>query len=278
MQEPESWKPYGGRFYNTYRSNPRSYGIAPDLSGGGGQVSSPDAACGELTDNIDITVRIDNFGDLRVGPGVTVNFYGEWDEPAVSEALYRAPGDPREPLQIVLQTSIEPHSSLLQTVSYSAGNNAQGTLPARVRAVVDENAAERECNEDNNELISPLDAGSARADLQIELDRATVNCTLQQVNVPTTVRNGGSAPASDVVVRYYAGDPGQGGTVLHEELVPGPIAPGQSVELTATVAEFPWNLSILIYGVVDPDSAIDECNDGNNKDAASDKVICGGVN
>ncbi|XXT15909.1 FG-GAP-like repeat-containing protein [Sorangium sp. So ce429] len=275
-REPESWKTYGGRAYNTYRSNPRSYGIAPDLTLSGVQVSSPDAACGELTENINITVRVDNLGDLRVGPGVVISFYGEWDAPEVAEPLYDAALDP---LQAVLQTSIEPHSSLLLTVSYSAGNNPQGTLPARIRAVVDEGGSERECDEENNVLVSPLNAGSALPDLQIEVGRVTdAKCAAQQVDVPTTITNAGSAPASNVRVRYYAGDPGQGGTALHDEVIAGPIAPGESVDLVATIDEFPWNLSILIYGMVDPDGAIDECNDGNNEDAASDKVECQRVN
>ncbi|WP_437807497.1 FG-GAP-like repeat-containing protein [Sorangium sp. So ce1078] len=272
VREPESWKTYGGRVYNTYRSNPRSYGIAPDLALNGIQISSPDATCGELTDNVEITVRVENLGDLRVGPGVALSFYGEWDaadgwEPLLDETL--------EPLQAILQTSIEPHSSLLLTVSYNAANSPRAALPGRVRAVVDESASERECNEGNNEQIVVVDEGDALPDLQIEIGRVTdAKCNSQEVDVPTTVTNAGSAPASDVRIRYYAGDPGQGGTVLHEETVAGPIAPGDSVNLTATIDEFPWNLSILIYGVVDPDGAINECNDGNNKDAASDKVVC----
>ena len=44
---------------------------------------------------------------------------------------------------------------------------------------------------------------------------------------------------------------------------------------TATIANFPNDLSILVYGIVDPDDAITECNDGNNKDAADNKVLCG---
>ncbi|XXX73192.1 CARDB domain-containing protein [Sorangium sp. So ce134] len=271
-REPESWKTYGGRVYNTYRSNPRSYGIAPDLALSGIQISSPDAACGELTDNVEITVRVENLGDLRVGPGVVLSFYGEWETPDTWEPLY---DESLAPLQAVLQTSIEPHSSLLLTVSYSATNSPQAALPGRVRAVIDEGAVERECNEDNNDEIAVVDGGDALPDLQIEIGRVTdAKCNLQQVDVPTTVINAGSAPASDVRVRYYAGDPGQGGTVLHEEVVPGPIEPGGSVELTATIDKFPWNLSILIYGAVDPDGAINECNDGNNRDAASDKVVC----
>src|SRR4030095_2789839 len=74
MKEPESWKAYNGRIYNTYRSNPRSSGVAPDLTIKGVQISSPDAKCGQLSKLVDITVEIVNMGDLRVGPGVVVTF------------------------------------------------------------------------------------------------------------------------------------------------------------------------------------------------------------
>ncbi|MCA9580000.1 MAG: hypothetical protein KC668_31445, partial [Myxococcales bacterium] len=76
--EPESWKPYNGRLYNTYRSNPRSFGVAPNLVVQAIQITSPGATCGQLNDEIEITVQISNIGDLRVGPGVTVAFYGDW--------------------------------------------------------------------------------------------------------------------------------------------------------------------------------------------------------
>ena len=49
LREPESWKPYGNRIYNTYRSQPRAFGVAPDLSLTAMQVSSPDVACGQLS-------------------------------------------------------------------------------------------------------------------------------------------------------------------------------------------------------------------------------------
>ncbi|MEZ4293814.1 MAG: hypothetical protein R3B70_02475 [Polyangiaceae bacterium] len=44
----------------------------------GVQVSSPDVACGELSNLLTITAKIDNAGDLRVGPGVVVSYYGTW--------------------------------------------------------------------------------------------------------------------------------------------------------------------------------------------------------
>jgi hypothetical protein len=151
------------------------------------------------------------------------------------------------------------------------------TLPDSIRAVVDEGDAERECDEGDNVLTSPVAAGSAQPDLRIQLG-AIASSSCPRPLVPTTVYNDGSAPVSDVVVRYYAGDPGAGGTALHEETVPGPIAPGASTTFSATLDDFPPALSILVYGVVDPDNVIDECNDGNNKDDADNKVQCGSIN
>ncbi len=75
--------------YNTYRSQPRSpFGIAPDLTIGAVQISSPDATCGTLSTTIDVTVRVVNAGDLRVSPNVVVGFHGEWTAGPVMEPLY----------------------------------------------------------------------------------------------------------------------------------------------------------------------------------------------
>ena len=102
LHAPESWQSFGGRIYNTYRSQPRSYGVAPDLRVVAVSVSSPDAECGSLTDNIDIGFEIENGGDLRVGPGVRVAFigtYGNDEEPLLDEqrrsARGRAAAEPR---------------------------------------------------------------------------------------------------------------------------------------------------------------------------------------
>jgi hypothetical protein len=270
--EPESWKTYGGRRYNTYRSNPRSFGVAPDLRVAGVQMSSPDAKCGELSKKLDITVEIRNDGDVRVGPGVALTFYGKWAAAMLDQPLYA--NIMQVPLTAVLQSSLEPGDAILVTVSYDAANNAPGVLPDEVRVVVDEVNQERECREDNNELTSKVQPGEMRADLRVDLGAAS-DASCPSPSVVTTLYNDGSLPASDIVVRYYAGDPNGGGTPLGEEKVQGPLDPGQSTTFTAKIQNFPPNLSVLIYAVVDPDNTIAECNDGNNKDAADGKVSCG---
>ena len=271
MKEPESYKDYNGRSYNTFRSNPRNYNVAPDLTVSAVQVSSPGVACGALSNQLTITAKIDNVGDLRVGPGVKLTFYGLWG--ATEEPLYTDAA--KTPLTSTLQSSLEPGDSILVSVSYDASFNTAGTLPDKVRVVVDEAKVESECHEDNNELVKDVTPSMQVADLRLDLGLAS-DADCPSPTVETTVINDGAAPASNVVVRYYSGDPNAGGTYLHEETVAGPIAPnGGTTTFTATIANFPNDLSILVYGIVDPDDAITECNDGNNKDAADNKVLCG---
>ena len=268
-REPESWRTWNGRLYNSYRSQPRSFGVAPDLQVGGVQVTSPGATCGDaLTGVVDITARIVNAGDLRVGGDIQVTFYGEWDAGPVNEPLYADAA--MTPLSTTLGRPLEPGGELFLTVTYDPAFNGPGTLPDRIRVVVDEAAAERECIEDNNELTHDLSAGEGLADLVVELGAVGGRCPSKTFE--TTMTNNGSVAASDVVVRYYAGDPASGGEVIHEETVTGPIGPGESVTFTATTSSFPPR-SVVVYAVVDPDDAIAECNDGNNT-AMGERVEC----
>jgi hypothetical protein len=210
-----------------------------------------------------------------VGPGVVLTFYGHWSNPVLDEPLYA--NVMQQPLTHTLQSSLEPGASILVTVAYAAANNAPGVLPDDVRVVVDEANQERECDEANNELTSAVDPGTLLPDLRVVL--GAVNEGLcPDPTVETTVFNDGSAPASNIVVRYYAGDPSQGGSVLAEHVVAGPIDPGQSQSYFMILPDFPSNLVILVYAVIDPDDAIVECNDGNNKDPADAKILCSKVN
>ncbi len=273
--EPKSWVPLNGRFYNTYRSQPRAFGVAPDLVPTDIQISSPNAVCGTLSNQIEITVEIRNEGDLRVGPGVEIGFEGQWDSVPLTEPLLDGAG---MPLRASITSSLEPGDVTLITVAYDAANNSPNALPDRVRVIVDDgpgaSGRERECIEDNNDLVEDVDPGTAQPDISLQIGVPT-GCPAP--GVPTTVCNDGSAPASNIVIRYFAGDPNQGGTLIHEETVAGPLAPGMCTSITATMSNFPGGREILIFGVADPDDVILECNDANNTDAADMKIICGQI-
>jgi hypothetical protein len=258
LHEPESWKPLNGRLYNTYRSQPRSYGVAPDLALTGIQIASPDAACGELSDTLVIAVEVQNQGDLRVGPGVVIEFTGTWQDPALEEALENDQGDP---LTVTLQVSLEPGASTIVSVEYERGRNDRDDLPVEITATIDGDDHVRECEEDNNSIDGPVEPGEKVADLTVDVD-SVAGCSPPEAKI--TVHNEGSAEASDVVVRIYAGDPSQGGQLIGETTIDGPIAPGDDETVTVELDRVTRN--IQVWAVVNPLKSIPECNYGNNTD------------
>jgi hypothetical protein len=257
--EPESWKAWNGRFYNTYRSQPRNYDVAPDLIPTGIQVFSPNVACGQLSSEIQITALIKNQGDLRVGPGVTVEFYGIWSDSTEPLQLL---DDGGRPLVVTVTTSLEPGASMLTAaVNYKAAYNTKANLPNQVQVVVDGNRTALECVETNNTITGAVEAGEALADLRLDVTKAT-GC--EPPKVEFTLYNDGAATVTNVVVRIYAGEPSSGGTVLGQTTVAGPIAAGASASGQATVKNL--DRDVVIWGVADPDNDVEECNDANNID------------
>lgn len=261
QHEPESWRSLNGRLYNSYRTQPRERNLAPDLTVTALQISSPGSRCGELSDEIEIVARVRNEGDLRIGPDVEVAFYGTWANPDLSGPLEDDQGDP---LVLRLGRTLQPGASVLLSVTYRAGSNGRDDLPVEITALVDppvgdEDGAERECDESNNARTEPVVPGEALPDLRLSIERAE-GCDPPYVTAVVT--NDGATPASDVLIRIYAGDPDSGAAPIGEAVIPGPIEPGasESVEIELD----PINRNVTLWSIADPLGAIDECNDANN--------------
>ncbi|HEX2734715.1 MAG TPA: CARDB domain-containing protein [Polyangiaceae bacterium] len=271
---PESWGVFEGRYYDTYRSQPRSYGVAPDLTVVAVSLFSPDAGCGQLSNTIQIVFEVKNAGDQRVGPGVQVGFFGTWA--GTEEAL----NGPDGPLSVVLDTSIEPGKSVIRTVTFNAADQtARGKLPDSVRVLVDSATtstfgSERECHEDNNDRTQVVDPGIPRPDLSIAVGEATVKCSTHTATVAVTVSNAGTADATGVVVQIFAGDPGAGGSLMQEVAISDPIPAMGQVSLMIDVPNFPNNREITLWGWVDPHNTVEECNEGDNTDPADNPIAC----
>ncbi len=272
--EPASWLPHGNRYYNTYRSQPRSFGVAPDLVLTAIQVSSPDAACGQLSSSLVIAVEVRNQGDLRVGPGVAVAFEGVWGTSPAALLLDEA----GNPLVHVIANSLEPGDSLIFQVNYQASNNGAESLPDQLVATVDpigpdnEFGSERECDDINNSLTANVEPGEALPDLALELGTPEDICPVPIAH--GTISNVGALAASDILIRIYAGNPEAGGQALGQLVVPGPLEPGQSQDFSLELTAFPSNQRIRLYAIADPDDAIAECNNANNKDGPTDELYC----
>ena len=92
--------------------------------------------------------------------------------------------------------------------------------------------------------------------------------------MPTEICNTGAVDASDVFVRFFAGNPDQGGSVIHDEVFAGPITPGACVSRNVVMDNYPGCTPVLVYALVDADDSIEECNDGNNLAVAAGTVEC----
>ncbi|MEO1332861.1 MAG: FG-GAP-like repeat-containing protein [Myxococcota bacterium] len=277
--EPKGWESTNGRFYNLYRSNPRSFGVAPDLEVTAVQVTGDGTSCGAADGRANIVSQITNIGDLRVGPEVAVGFEADWGNGFVT--LLDAAGDP---LVAVVQNTLEPLDSVFLSVAYEVAFNGESALPNEVRVTVDadydadagtiafNDGRERECDETNNSRTQVVEAVSDLADLVVEQVSVTSCSTLPEINV--TIANQGSVAASPIRVRFFAGDPDQGGSSLGDLQIGAALPAETSTTASFTPSSFPQCAAVKVFAVIDPTNAVPECNDGNNSRGQSLTTFC----
>jgi len=245
QHEVASWKSYGGRAYNTYRSNLPPYGnVAPDLTVEGLQLSSPGVKCGEaLSRDLRMVARVVNKGDLRVGAGVVVRFL---DQTGVELGMQQ------------LGAPLLPGGETFVTLAYRAPSAEQ--LPTKIRAVIDPDNDERECNDQNNEREVEVKPAPSAPELRVTVTSDSDTCPTRSLKVQ--VFNDGAQPVAGVDVGLYAGNPAAGAKLLKTVTVNN--VPGNAGSLPVDVAVEVGRLDVTVYTVVDPENKVVECNDGNN--------------
>ncbi len=267
FMQPKHWQSTNGRTYNIYRSNPRTFGVAPDLTVGGVQVIASGGGCGTISDSADIAIEVKNIGDLRVGPGVIVGIYGKWGSADFVPLLNGS----KQPLTITVNNTLNPGDALFLSTAYNATDNGETVVPDQINVVVDDTDLERECREDNNQADTTIaDIVSGGPELNISF-LPGMSCT----NVRLTVGNDGTSDASGVMVRVYTGDPAQGGQSIGDFPVGQDVPQGGSVNALFNIA-MPECRAFTVYAVVDPDNQIPECNDANNTAAQAITTYCCG--
>lgn len=282
LKEHNSWVSASPALYNSYRSQPRSFGVAPDLKVTAAELSSPNASCGTLSTSLDISIEIANQGDLRGGGGAQVVIQGTWD--ATTEFLKNDTG---ELLTYTLDHALFAGQVMMVSVPYAAVNNNKDTLPDSIHVIIDPpsnlldsanktapHGAERECNETNNTLDQVVDGGQLLADLRIAITSFDAQCPTPGIS--GTVYNDGTLDASNVQILFTAGHPSQGGEslIIHTiDLIPA----GATKTFIVPLTDFPTFRTIQVYAVVDPANTIEECNNANNQAGPTEKINCGGV-
>lgn len=259
-----------GRNYNSYRSNPRNYGVAPDLTITSIQYTSPDTSCGAIGRTLDVMANVRNAGDLLVGGDSLVAFFGDFGQGFVPLLDQRG-----RPLEVPLGKSLGARQMLSVVLrgydpAHPSGNRQQG-LPERLRVRVDSANIETECNDerfgvDNNEAEVVVQTRPPLPDLEVEL--TSLSCS----EARATVKNRGAAPVEDAEVALFHGDPNGGGREVTRTTTRGTLAPGETRLVTFTGRSGvppPWSTpgrNVMVYAVVDPDNRHSECDDSNNQD------------
>ena len=278
LYEPAGWVAREGeRPYNSYRSQPRAFGIAPDL-----QVetlrANLDASCGG-GGAVSVSLSLINSGEVRVGEGVRVVFEGEWG------GMRYALSDPQgEPLALRTSAGLDPEARLPLSLSYdprldpALPPELSNTPPESLWATVDveegsDFGRERECDEDNNSARAPLTQSEGLAELSVRLLSAEAGLC-PNVRLELEVRNEGAIPAELVTLALYAGDPRAGGSRLDTLTLQDPL-PAQSTQaLTWESERMPSGREVTLWLAIDPNNITPECVEDNNLTSSPTPLAC----
>lgn len=286
IDEPRGWIDTRGRSYNTYRAQPLSYGLAPDLLIEALRISSSRTQCGESnTDEVpplNISVTVSNRGEVQVGSGIKLHFLARWVDGNNFMPLFGIDG---LPLELFTTAPILPDTS--QTLSITYRPNQDPTLPHRaagvdvpleVKAIIDppedtDFGRERECIEDNNERINTPIITDLIPDLSLNINSITIDFC-PEINLDINVHNLGSAVVRNIELGMYLGDPRQGGSRIDSYTITEEIPAGGSLNIDWQSDRFPEYRSAFIYVMVDPANRINECDDNNNIDSSQEILTC----
>ena len=274
LHEPPLWIEQSGRNYNAYRTQPSSSGIAPDLIVQNAQASTVTTCNSDLNTvlTLNMSATIQNQGDLRVGSGISLSFYGVWDQQD-PRLLFDQAGNPlsiRTPFPLGPQSSWVTYQRYRPQDDPTLSDELQNQLPTSIQVRVDEEeqstfGLERECDEENNTLNTEvITSQRGLADLVlVSLDADTNLCPI--LSITATVKNQGVLPVSTYTLSLYAGDPQLGAPRFERFSIDTPINPDQEVTLTLQSPSFPRQRSIQPFAMIDADNVISECDESNNQ-------------
>jgi len=155
-----------------------------------------------------------------------------------------------------------------QTIEQQVVWRADMTGALRFSAQLDPSALVPEVDKTNNTASLTLSSGTVSGpNLVIAYQDFTFSPApaLEGGNVvlSAVVRNTGTVVANNIPVVFYAGDPGNGGTVLGTATI-ADLAPNTAATVTATWTGVPAPGDKLLYAVIDPDNTIAEFSKTDN--------------
>jgi hypothetical protein len=279
LTEREGWLSQNGRFYNSYRSQPRTFGVAPDLTISQLSYRHISSCLADSTLVASISYLLVNQGDLRVGAGIQLTYEGQWTENGPWQVLLDPQGQP-----ITTQTAqiLNAGQSLRIDLSYDALTDPQSNqqLPIAIRVKADQVegsaiGAQRECIEDNNEATATLQGVDQQlSDLEVTINQVTPgDCYF--ISLQVAVKNTGVPLAQETQVALYVGIPGDSPVRVDQRAVQA-LQTGASQIIDWGVGDLPYAYvdGISIFVSVDPQNQVLECDEMDNLFVWQDEVQC----
>ncbi len=160
-----------------------------------------------------------------------------------------------------------------------SGQGSTQTILSGINYLATTQAADGSWNDDPYSTALALQAlAEARPNLAVSSSGITFSNSMPQSGVTTTISavisNKGYDNASNVIVRFYLGDPLAGGTQIGTDQIIPFIALGSSAQATI-IASFTGTGGKTIFVVADPDNLISETSKLDNKASARVWVATG---
>jgi subtilase family serine protease len=201
---------------------------------------------------LNLTVRVGNGGAKDAPAGVLVEFYNGLPETGtlIGSASTTKTLDPGE----------------YQDVTYSW--NGAGEGPLHISAVVNGDNAIDECLLDDNETEFDYTLEEGLPDLVIVSEDIMLPAGPYYegslIPVTASIKNIGSTSASNILVRFYNGNPAAGGVQIGPARTVQSIGPGGSEAIVFTFDTLGYFGPNVLYIWVDPENIIEEESETNN--------------
>lgn len=217
-----------------------------------------------------VDLRVENIhkSPSTVVQGDTVRVYFTIRNTGTSEAVGQTQVEIRQQPGGALVATLPTSSFVIPSRGDAARHEDwRATTAGPIRAVVRVVSAE-DLNPSNNQGVLDFEVGaSAKANLQVAATSLRVSPTPplegQETTFHATVQNTGPGEASSFAVDWCLGDPAQGGTCFRRQSV-ARLAANSSLELSASYV-LPRNGSRLLFVVVDPEGAVEEFDEQDNR-------------
>ncbi len=162
------------------------------------------------------------------------------------------------------------YSTALSLISLiESGQGTTQTILNGINYLVSTQAANGSWNDDPYSTALALQAlAEARPNLAVSSSGITLSNSMPQSGATTTISaaisNTGYDNASNVIVRFYLGDPAVGGTQIDADQIISSLTPNSSTPISIT-ASFTGTGGKTIFVVIDPDNLISETSKADNK-------------